>query len=679
MNTPRLHARTGYPVTLFAALTLSVIALSTAFLLWDLRARELDHGRLETVAITRVFLEQTARTFESADLVLGGVQDRLQSSFGNQFALDSLPVHILLGTRVLEMRQLDALYLVDPAGQVINSSLDFPAQAKSVANRGYFQALLRNEDSGLYIDNPVLSGTDKGWTLSLARRITGPDGKLRGIIVGAFSTAHFEDLYKFLQLAYVRPVSLYRDDGILIASLPHRENMIGARAPEFAPGSLASLGSDIRFSSHAKGNGEREAFTLVRVPKFPLVVSVTNDDEEAIAAWRETAVPIVLVAMLMSIFIIVAARVLMRELVREQKLAQSLGEANQRYHQTVDSVMDAIVAIDEQQNIVLFNPAAERMFGLDQEAALGAPIEQLLPERLRGVHRGHVDGFMRGEAGSRTMGPQLEIIGVRADGSEFPIESTISHGLIDGKPQLTAVLRDVTERRRAEKALQDMNQQLRGLSASLQSVREHEQTRISRELHDELGQQLTGLKLDLSWLGTRVKEGRPPSADRIDDMRHQLDRAIAAVRRISTELRPLLLDDLGFGEAVKWQSGEFTRRTGIDVSLNLTAVDLVTGDELPTALFRIVQESLTNIARHAHARKVEIQLFSKDGNLVLAVTDDGLGISNDGRSGGFGLVGMRERSTSLGGDFQIISSPGAGTTVQVELSLDLPMFEGVHA
>lgn len=426
----RFHRRPAYPVSLFAVITLAVIALSTAFLLWDLRKRELEHARLETVGITRIFLEQTERNFESADLVLKGVQDRLQTSLGSQFPLDGLAIHLLLGTRVLEMRQLDALYLVDPDGWIVNSSLEPAVGRISVAGSNYFKAFAGGADAGLFIDKPVRNAAARSWTLYLARKISGPDGKLRGVVVGAIDTAHFEDIYKFLKLTYVRPVSLYLADGTLIASVPHRENMIGERAPEFGPESLPPRGQDLRFASHLKGDGSREAFTLGRVPKYPLLVSVTNDEDEALASWRETAVPIVLVATIVSMFIIAAAAFLIRELTREQNLARALGEANDRYYQTVDSVMDAIVAIDQYQNIALFNRAAERMFGRAAQEVMGQPVTLLMPPHLARAHQGHVRGFMASGTGSRTMAPMLEITGLRADGSQFPVESTISQTLI---------------------------------------------------------------------------------------------------------------------------------------------------------------------------------------------------------------------------------------------------------
>ena len=669
-----MHGRLSYPIGIFAAITLALVALSTAFLLWDLRARELMRGRQETAAITRVFLEQTSRTFESADLVLKGVQDRLQSTFGSQFTLDSLPVHFMLGTRVLEMRQLDGLFITDANGDVVNSSGEFPVVKTSVAESGYFKAFRAGESNAMYIDNPVRNPKDRSWTLYLSRPLPGPDGKSRGVIVGAIKITHFEEVYRLLQTAYLRPVSLYRANGSLIASLPQRESMIGERAPEIA-GALAKLDDEVKFSSHVTGYGEREAFTLGRVPKYPLLVSVTDVQEEALAAWRETAVPIVIVAGVMSLFIIVAARLLSLELVRKQSLAQALLEANSRYHQTVESVMDAIIGVDQDQKVVLFNPAAAHMFGLEAEAAIGMPLEMLMPERLRGPHRMHVQGFAHSSIASRTMAPRSEIIGLRADGTEFPIESTISRSMVNGKFQLTAVLRDVTVQRESKRRLEEMNEQLRGLSASLQQVREQERTRIARELHDELGQQLTGLKLDLAWMSNRMREGRPPAVDRVDEMRHRLDGSIASVRRISSELRPLILDDLGFGEAVAWVTEEFRKRTEIAVSIDLPAVELVAGAELPTVLFRIVQESLTNIARHACAESVRIRLLADQSRLVLEISDDGIGFIDERRSGGFGLVSMRERADSLGGVLRVSSASGRGTTIRVEFPLELPIFE----
>jgi len=675
----RLQIRQTHSVGVLAAFTIATMVVAVIFLLWGLRDRELEHARLETIALTQMLMEQTEQNFESADLVLQGVQERLTTAYGSQFALDSLPIHLLLNNRLSGMRQLRSIFVIDAQGMLINSSRDFPIPRSSVADRGYYKVFAQGRAESLFIDRPVRSRIDNSWTLHLSRRLTGSDGKFRGVVVAAINISQLEQLYENMKLDYVRPIAIYLADGTLVASFPHRESMLGERASELTNEHLPEKGNEIRIVHHVSGGGGREVFSLGRLVGYPLLLSVTDDEDLALASWRETAVPIAIGATLVSIFTALLAMLLISKLKSKEELTFALHVANDLYQQTVDSVMDAIVAVDESLNIVLFNPAAENMFGLKASAVIGKPFDMLIPERLRAKHLIHVGRFVDTEAGSRTMAPQLEIAGRRADGKEFPIESTISKSLIGGKLQMTAVLRDVTEHRLAEIELRQVNRQLRNLSTSLQNVREEERTRISRELHDELGQQLTGLKLSLSWLGTRLKEGRTTTPDTVDEMRYLLDTAIASVRRISTELRPLILDDLGFGEAITWQTLEFAKRSDLEITLNLTAAADVHEDELATALFRIVQESLTNVARHANATRVKIDLVAEGGKLVLTINDNGQGIQNNAKQGGIGLVSMRERANSIGAQFNIISGPGVGTTIEVTIPLKVPPLDGDEA
>jgi PAS domain S-box-containing protein len=320
--------------------------------------------------------------------------------------------------------------------------------------------------------------------------------------------------------------------------------------------------------------------------------------------------------------------------------------------------------------ILLFNPAAELMFGRLAKDTLGRPLDILIPANLRRVHEGHMQQFSGPDhALPRTVVPTRNIVGLRADGTVFPIESTFSKSVVDGHLQLTAVLRDATEKHKAEQGLREANRQLRELSNSLTQVREQERTRISRELHDDLGQQLTGLKLSLSWLGNRIKDGRETAAQNVDDMRYQLDGAIASVRRIAAELRPRVLDDRDFTEALTWQTREFTRHSGLEVTLDLQAGALIKDNELATALFRIVQEALTNVVRHAQGTQVSISLTEIDGMVVLKIQDNGVGFDSASRQGGVGLVGMRERCTAVGGVFGMVSQSGEGTTVTMSVPL----------
>ncbi|WP_018610587.1 PAS domain S-box protein [Uliginosibacterium gangwonense] len=664
MDIIRWKTRPAYAVGVLATLTISAIVISTAFWLWDLRKRELAHASLEAVSVTRMFMEATEQSLDSTDVLLKSVQERLQHPYGRQLALDSAPIHLLLNTRVFGVRHLNSLFIVDANGIVVNSSREIPQTKLSVADRDYFKALAHQKDDTLYIDKPVMSRKSQEWTLHIARRFSDPDGNFKGAIVAGMNTPYIEDLYALLKLDYVRPVALYLIDGTLVASQPRRDTVLGQRAPEIVSMKLPVQRNEVVFGRHRNEKGLEESFALGRVYGFPFLISVTNEQGEALASWRETAIPIALGASLIILFIAAVATFLMKELVREEGLARALNEANERYHQTVVSMMDAIIAVDESFRVLLFNPAAEQMLGLKAQDVLGHALPASLPAQLHEIFR------QLAQNAESELDLQPQIIGHRADGTEFPIESTVSYALIGGRPQLTAVLRDVTEQRRTEYQLREVNQQLRGLSVSLQEVREQERTRIAHELHDELGQQLTGLKLDLSWLSRRTKEDRPVSATKVDEMRGMLDVAIASVRRISTELRPPVLDDLGFGDAVAWQAREFAKRSDLAIELELEAARQVTDEATATALYRIVQESLTNIMRHAQASRVVIRLTAEDGQLVLCIHDDGKGVNLEQPSHGFGLVSMRERANALGGQFCITSQPGDGTRVEVTLPLD---------
>ena len=672
MNRSQLQIRPTFAVGFLAFVAILTITVSVALLLYNLRDRELEHARIETVSLTKVFLRQTEQNLDNIDLVLRGVQERLQNPYGAQFELDSMPTHLLLSARVGSMRHISALSLIDADGYVVNTSREHPFKPTSISERAYYKVFASGyTTTGMFIDKPVRSRRDGTWHWHLARAIHGTDGKFRGVVVATVNVNDYEQLYSFVKLDFERPFSIYLSDGTLVASIPHREAQIGDRAPELGHDKLPVAGDEVRMLTHARGDGGRQGFALGHAARLPILVSVTNDEEEALYSWRETAWPIFAGSILVCALIFVAAGLLINELIREQQLTSELSGAHDRYHQTIDSVMDGIVAADESQNILVFNPAAERMFGLSAAAAIGQPMEQLLPHRARAAHRQQVTSFIAAGVSSKTMGPHLDVIGRRADGSEFPIESTISQALIGGKRQVTAVLRDVTERRRQESDLRAMNAQLRKLSESLQTVREEERSRISRELHDELGQQLTGLKLEFSWLGNRMLEGREVTREEIQAMRLLLDNSLAAVRRISTELRPLILDDLGFADAVTWQVGDFEKRTGIETALDLACATQDMEDNVASGLFRIVQESLTNITRHAHATKVGVRIVADANNLVLTVQDNGKGMGEARqRSDGIGLISMRERALALGATFDIQSAPGNGCIIMVTLPVD---------
>jgi signal transduction histidine kinase len=226
------------------------------------------------------------------------------------------------------------------------------------------------------------------------------------------------------------------------------------------------------------------------------------------------------------------------------------------------------------------------------------------------------------------------------------------------------------ERNHALQALEHSREELRQLTAGLLTTREEERTAIAREIHDELGQALTALKMDVAWMGARSPADAPPALrQKLAAMSGLIDDTIVTVRRIATSLRPGVLDDLGLAAAVEWQTQEFEQRTGIACSLRASVDEAAFDPPLSTALFRILQESLTNVARHSRAHLVTVTLEHLGSDVVLEVRDDGIGITaaDAANARSIGLAGMRERAQLVGGRLLISGTEGAGTTVRVRV------------
>jgi signal transduction histidine kinase len=212
-----------------------------------------------------------------------------------------------------------------------------------------------------------------------------------------------------------------------------------------------------------------------------------------------------------------------------------------------------------------------------------------------------------------------------------------------------------------------MQDQLRNLTAHLQEVREEERTTIAREIHDELGQILTALKMNLSWISGQYND-HGVLAEKTKGMISLVDATIQRVKRITTELRPGILDHLGITAAIEWQASEFKKLTGISCDVDIPNEIILPRDQ-STQIFRIFEETLTNIIRHAEATQVNVRFTDKGDTVVLAVKDNGKGITEAQLQspGSFGLIGIRERIHSLGGEIIITGSPGSGTEVSVEV------------
>jgi PAS domain S-box-containing protein len=373
---------------------------------------------------------------------------------------------------------------------------------------------------------------------------------------------------------------------------------------------------------------------------------------------------------------VVGASKISRDITRRKRaeadaaqMRTALTAAQARLAAIVDSAMDAVITVDGGQNIVLFNRAAEQVFGVPREEAIGTSLDRFIPARFRAGHRDHVEEFGRTGVTSRRMGDVTTLWALRADGAEFPIEASISQAEQDGNHYYTVILRDITVRKQHEDELQRQQQELRELSARVLEAREEEKARLARELHDELGQLLTALKMDLSWLRERLAAA--DTARKADEMNALLDKTVMATRRISADLRPLMLDDLGLADAAAWLVEDFAKRSGVDCRIQLPPGDALEQLSKPvaTALYRAVQESLTNIGRHAQARSAWVLFSAENGHIQVEIEDDGRGIAPGdlAKARSLGLKGMRERIAYLGGSLEIGPAPRGGTRIRLRV------------
>ncbi len=339
---------------------------------------------------------------------------------------------------------------------------------------------------------------------------------------------------------------------------------------------------------------------------------------------------------------------------------------------TFDSLSEAVFVLDPISMVVLrCNGAARAIFSIPEAEFVGNDLSRLFADS---------NEYLSFHARANTsLAKGLTYITdwtlYRGSGDVIHTEHFLTHLHDDSgsRRALLHVIRDITPRTLAEEDLRASERLMRALAARLQSVREEERAYISRELHDELGGAMTGLKMDLSWIARRIassaSEPDETTRARIHAMDTLIDETIQTIRRISSELRPGILDDLGLVAALDWHARDFERRTGIRCIADLPLALDEHSPSTSTALFRIFQEVLTNVARHAEARSFTVTLKQAGDDLIMTVHDDGRGITDEAlhQTTSLGLVGMRERAEMLGGTFSIARATPTGTRVLVRI------------
>jgi PAS domain S-box-containing protein len=366
-----------------------------------------------------------------------------------------------------------------------------------------------------------------------------------------------------------------------------------------------------------------------------------------------------------------ARLILASDITERLKAEEALRQSEEINRLIMSSSLNAIVCMDKYGKIIFWNPQAEKIFGWEKEETIGRMMDDtLIPRSLRENFLKELQHY-RETGKSPLLKRLIESTAMNKYGEELPVEWAIIPVKDNGNEFFCVFIQDIRERKEAEEQLKQSHEQLRQLASHLQNVREEEQKRIAREVHDELGQQVTGLKMDVAWIWKKIAglQGSNPIEEKLKEMTSLLDSAVKTIRKIASELRPAILDDMGLIPALEWQTKEFHKRFSIPVEFKSSVRHLEPDGDgtIATGLFRLYQESLTNIARHSGATSVYAELDADAKNVFLTITDNGKGfnIEETKNRKTLGLLGMKERALMMNGELTFISTPGQGTTVKI--------------
>ncbi len=515
-------------------------------------------------------------------------------------------------------------------------------------------------------------------------------------------------------------------NGVVLARYPDNERWIG----QLMPGELVILagmgeGRDSLVAIHSRGLTERlYGITTIRgAPETNIYVSIGMSKEAAFAAidrvFHRNVAGVALVGILALLAAWIGGDVFilrrLKELVGATKrlasgdlgvrigpfgnrdelsvlassfneMAESLDERTTQVHQAEAKYRTLVEQIpmvtytaplDKALGTLYISPQIESILGYSPKEWLADPglwVKLLHPEdRDRVLAESQRDLLGSNGAVFRS---EYRILTRKNDVLWLRDEATAVRNGLDEPEFLQGIMFDVTDQKRFEEQLKSSHERMRELAAHIEGVREEERTRIAREIHDELGQALTGIKIDLAWMNKKLQiHDRATQTDlllkRITAMKDTIDTTVQVVRKISAELRPGILDGFGLPAAIEWQASEFQDRTGIQCQLSAIPEDLDLEERPSSAIFRIFQELLTNVVRHANASRVSISLRKRRGMLILEVQDNGRGISENEKfkANSFGLLGVRERVALLGGKSSIKGVQGQGTTVTIRIPL----------
>lgn len=704
----------GVRIVIATVVVLLVLTILVALALSLARQRRdaLASAEETTRNLVRVIEEQARGAMNAVDVTLASVARVVPLLPGRQKPRDR-EIHGLLRANLQSLPFVRAIWVLDAQGNMIHDSDALPG-SYNLADRKYFQVHREDPRAGMYIDPPILSRLGV-WFVGVSRRVEHADGSFAGVVAAGVEPLYFDQFYESIEVGREGVVALMRTDGSFITRAPAGEKLRSLKL-EPPPRFVAASSDSGTYRAVSSVDGIERIYSYRKKKDRPLVVLVGLGVDESLASWRDAVVAQSLGAAAFIAMIAWLGILVLREL-RRRKRAQALAEGQ---NQVLELIADGSALQPTLEKLIrLIESQSREMLGSvllfdDDGARLRHGAAPSLPAGYNQAIDGEPIGERAGSCGTAAFRREAVIV---KDIESDPLwrdyrDLALRHGLracwstpiFDRQERLlgtfamyfrsprrpssadrrlieaaTSTAGIAIGRSREERALRLANERLQALSARLLEVHENERASIARELHDQLGQSLTALKLSA---GALARTLRGADAERAGEQVAIADRALAEVRSLALDLRPPQLDQLGLAAALR----DALERLGDDTGLGTEFIDRLQAARpegpLATAVFRIAQEALTNVARHAEAKRVVVELLASGGELQLVVFDDGAGYDHAAARlraiGGasMGILGMEERAALAGGRLEVTTGRGKGTRVMAAFPLDRRALSG---
>lgn len=608
--------------------------------------------------------EYTTRTIESADAIIRYlIRERART--GSSFNLQEF-----IEKYTIDNTTLTGVVLADESGNVATTTLNLSsAKPVNVSDREHFSVHRGAILGGVFVGKPVTGRITGKMIVPITRRINKPDGSFGGVAMALVEHIHFTDILKDAKMRPLDIISVIGLDGITRARLSGPKASAGediSKSPLFIEQKRNAIGS---YFAPGQLDGIKRHFSYRTLPEYRLIVTVGTAESDVLAQYAERRNRYFSAAGIASVVIAVFTVLLLLALAVRRKAAIETARSQSRFLATFNQAAVGIAHADIHGRFIDVNDKFCSILGYSREELLQRTSSQVThPEDVAASHEFRRRLTADPDNAANTFSEKRYI---RKDGSIIWCLRTAAivrdeNGRID---YFASVIQDISERKRNEQMLRDYANRMRELSRRLGEVEESERRNIHRELHDQVGANLSALKLDLGLIANTLPDGTDPAvADRLNRAQQLAGETISRIRNVMADLRPPALDDYGLLSALRTHAAPYAERLGIPVSVSGNTPEPRPPALVETALFRIAQEALNNIAKHARAHFVHISLQSSPGQTVLGITDDGAGFEatgSDGAHGRWGLRTMRERALSIGAELQIESAPGQGTRITV--------------